>query len=106
MRLGLALILLVSFCLSFQGRLEMDFDYVHSSLVFHANDLKHQHNDSRDVPLSRQGDHQHGCYHSHAPFVTVATTFNYEVLCTPFIPDALEVPHSFTLASILHPPRA
>jgi hypothetical protein len=108
MRLGLALILLIGFCLSFQGRLKMDFDYVHSSLVFHANDLKHQHKDSRDVPLSRQGDHkdQHGCYHSHAPFVTVATTFNCEVLCTPFIADALEVLHSFTLASILHPPRA
>jgi hypothetical protein len=108
MRLGLALILLVGFCLSFQGRLEMDFDYAHSSLAFHADDLKHEHKDSRDFPLSPQGNHkdQHGCYHSHAPFVAVATTFDCEALSTPFVAGALEIPYSLTLTSILHPPRA
>jgi ABC-type nickel/cobalt efflux system permease component RcnA len=102
------LILLVGFWLSFQGRAEPDFSSSHSSLAFHVADLAHEHKDSRGVPLSPRGNHkdQHGCYHSHAPFVVVATTFGCEALSTPFVADALEIPYSFILASILHPPRA
>jgi ABC-type nickel/cobalt efflux system permease component RcnA len=107
-RQALALILFTGFWLSFHGRFETDFKNSHSSLAFHVIDLAHEHNESSDVPAAPQGDHkdQHGCYHSHAPFVAVATTFGCEASSTRFVAGALEIPYSLTLASILRPPRA
>lgn len=104
----LALVLLLGFWLLIQGRLEPDFSSAHSSLAFHAADLAHQHNDSSPAPLTPAGAHkdQHGCYHSHAPFVVVETAFNCQVVLTVLVTATLETPHSFALTSILRPPRA
>jgi ABC-type nickel/cobalt efflux system permease component RcnA len=104
----LVLILLVGFWLSFQGQLEPDFEGSHSSLAFHVADLPHQHEDSSRVPSTPSGDHkdQHGCYHSHAPFVAVTTIFECQALSTALVTRTLETPDSLALTSILHPPRA
>jgi len=104
----LALILLVGFWLSFQGRLEPDFNSAHSSLAFHAADLAHQHDDSSPAPSTPLGAHkdQHGCYHSHAPFVVVETAFSRQSISTALVTTTLEIPYSLALTSILHPPRA
>ena len=104
----LALMLLVGFWLLIQGRLEPDFTSAHSSLAFHAADLAHQHNDSSPAPLTPAGAHkdQHGCYHSHAPFVVVETAFSRQSVSTALVTTTLEIPYSLALANILHPPRA
>jgi len=103
-----ALILLIGFWLSFQGRLEPDFSSVHSSLPFHAADLAHQHDDSSPAPSTPLGAHkdQHGCYHSHAPFVLVETAFNCQAVSTAIVTATLEIPYSLAPTSILRPPRA
>jgi hypothetical protein len=102
------LILLVSFWLSFQSRSELDFNSSHSSLGFHVADLGHEHNDSPRMPSAPRGDHkdEHGCYHSHAPFIAVKAAFDCKAASIPFVPDVSEVLYSFALTKILHPPRA
>ena len=104
----IVLLLLVGFWLSIQGRLEPEFKSFQSSLAFHVADLAHQHNDSSQVPSAPTGDHkdQHGCYHSHAPFVIVETAINCQVVSTSLVITSLKVPYSLGLTSILRPPRA
>lgn len=105
----LALILLLGFWLSFHGRLEPDFNSSSSSLAFHGADLAHPHEDSSEAPSTPLGSHkdQHGCYHSHAPFIVVETAFNYQAVSrSDLVTATLETPHSLALTSILRPPRA
>lgn len=104
----LALVLLVGFWLLIQGRLEPDFSSAHSSLAFHTVDLAHQHDDSSSAPLTPAGAHkdQHGCYHSHAPFVLVETCITCQAVSTALVISSLDIPYSSDLTSILHPPRA
>lgn len=104
----LALILLVGFSLSFQGRAELDFNSAHPSLAFHVSDLAHEHENSSQVPTAPWGDHkdQHGCFHSHAPFLAVETAFNCQAVSAVLVTATLEIPYSLALTSILRPPRA
>ena len=104
----IVLLLLAGFWLSIHGRLEADFSSSHSSLAFHAADLAHEHEDSSRTPSAPRGDHkdQHGCYHSHAPFVAVTTAFNCQAISTALVAARLEIPYSLALTNILHPPRA
>jgi hypothetical protein len=103
-----AFILLVGFSLSLHGRLEPDFASFHSSLSFHVDDHVNNDDDSNDVPTAPQGDHkdQHGCYHSHAPFVAVKTVLNRRLTSILFVAAIVKAPDSLDLTSILHPPRA
>ena len=102
----LALIVMVGFSLSFQGRLEPDFNRFHSLLAFHVGDLGHE--DSSRAPSAPLGDHkdQHGCYHSHAPFVAVTNAFDCQAVSIALMTTPLEIPYSLALTNILHPPRA
>ena len=104
----LALVLLLGFWLSIHGRLEPDFNSAHASSAFHSVDLAHQHNDSSPAPSSPLGDHkdQHGCYHSHAPFLAVETAFNCQAVSAVLETATLEIPYSLGPTSILRPPRA
>jgi ABC-type nickel/cobalt efflux system permease component RcnA len=104
----LALIVLVGFSLSFQGRFESDVDSSHTVLALHNADLGHEHEDSSRAPSAPSGDHkdQHGCYHSHAPFVEVTTAFKCQAVSTALAATTLEIPYSLALTTILHPPRA
>jgi len=104
----LAVMLLVGFCLLIQGRLEPDFASAHHSEAFHAADLTHPHDDTSRAPLSPAGPHkdQHGCYHSHAPFILQETAFNFQAQSTALVTTSLETPNSLALTSILRPPRA
>jgi len=108
MRRGLVLMLLVSLLLSLPSRSELDFNSSDSSLAFHVADLGHGHNDSRRIPSAPPGDHkdQHGCYHSHAPFIAVKAAFDCYTASILFVPDVSEVLYSFAPTNILHPPRA
>ena len=100
--------LLVGFSLSFQGRFESDVDRPHTSLALHIVDLGHEHEDSSRTPLAPLGDHkdQHGCYHSHAPFVAVTPAFKCQAVSTALTATTLEISYSLALNNILHPPRA
>jgi hypothetical protein len=104
----LALVLLVGFSLSFQGRFESDVGSAQTSLAVNMSVLGHEHEDSSRAPSAPLGDHkdQHGCYHSHAPFVPVTTHFNCQALSTALVTATSEIPYSLTLTNILHPPRA
>ena len=103
-----ALLLLVGFCLSWHGRLEPDFASSHSSLSFYVADHASNDDDSSDVPTAPKGDHkdQHGCYHSHAPFVAVKTVLDRRLASILFVAAIVKAPDSLELTSILHPPRA
>ena len=108
-RRWLALILLAGLWLSFHGRFETDVEDFHSSPAWHVADVAHEHDDSSsEIPSAPQGDHkdQHGCYHSHAPFVVVKIPFNCQPAMSTLLPDSLQIPGSRFLTSILHPPRA
>jgi ABC-type nickel/cobalt efflux system permease component RcnA len=100
-----AWVLLVGFCLSWHGRLEPDFASSHSSLSFHVAD---HDDDSNDVPTATEGDHkdQHGCYHSHAPFVAVKAVLDRRLASIQLVAPIVKTPDSVDLTNILHPPRA
>lgn len=104
----LALILLVGLSLSFQGRLDPDFDSPYSSSAYHVGDQAQDHTDSSHAPLVPQGDHkdQHGCYHSHAPFLVPTSTFDWQPASAIFATALLKIPYFLAPTSILHPPRA
>ncbi len=101
-------LLLVGFWLSIHGRMEPDFDTVHPSSEFHASHSPHQHENSPQKPADPAGAHkdQHGCYHSHAPFVAVSTSFSCEPATSTLVTAALEILRSPIPNTILHPPRA
>ena len=107
-RRPLALILLLGFWLTLESRLEPHFDSSHSSLAFHSASIAHEHDDSSRAPSLPSGDHKdpHGCYHSHAPFVVVKTSFNCQPVSSMLMPSVVETPYSLALMSILRPPRA
>lgn len=104
----LALIVLVGFSLSFQGRFESDVGGSRTSFALHIVDRGDEHEDSSRAPSAPLGDHKdrHGCYHSHAPFVAVTTAFKCLAISTALAATTLEIPYSLALTSILHPPRA
>jgi ABC-type nickel/cobalt efflux system permease component RcnA len=104
----IALMLLVGFWLSVHGRLEPDYNRAHSELVFQVADPVHQHEDSSRTPSAPLGAHkdQHGCYHSHAPFVVVETSFNCQAVSVAFVAATLEIPYFLASTGILRPPRA
>ena len=108
LRRSLALLLLVGFCLSFQGRLEPDLNHSHGASMV---DVAHEANgDKNSLPVSSvpSGNHkdQHGCYHSHAPFALVAALFGCHLTSSLLVTTPLLDPLSIALANILHPPRA
>ena len=96
LRRSFVLLLLLGFCLSIQGRMEADFSNVSSSLEFHVSDDTHQHSNSPQKPSTSSGAHkdQHGCYHFHAPFLAVETSYNCAVEATAIVTAALEIPFS------------
>lgn len=104
----LALVLLIGFSLSVQNRSEPDFAVSHSSLAFHTIDLAHEHEDPSRLPSAPRGAHkdQHGCYHSHAPFLSVTTVFVCESAWTKIATPGFEKLPSHSLPGILRPPRA
>lgn len=102
------LLLLVGFSLSIHGRMEPDFKATHVVSEFHASDLSHQHSDSPQLPSNPTGAHkdQHGCYHSHAPFVIAHVGFNCEAASSELVAAVLKAPWYLISKTILHPPRA
>jgi hypothetical protein len=109
MRYGryLALIVLVGFSLSFQGRYESDVESSRTSSALRVFERAHEHEDSSRVPCAPMGDHtdRHGCYHSHAPFVTVTIAFKWLATATALASATLNIPYSHAETNILHPPR-
>jgi hypothetical protein len=100
-------LLLLAIGFSFQGESELHFTDSHASTAFHVTDLAHSHDDA-SVPYAPRGEHkdQHGCYHSHAPFVTVKISFGHDFVATRVVTVALASPRSPDSNTILHPPRA
>src|SRR6516165_9556264 len=98
------LVLLISFFLSWHGRLEPDFDSSHSSFSFRAADCVGNDDQSSDVPTAPAGDHRdhHG---SHAPFLSVKSILERPLASTLFIAPMVYAPHSLDLTNILNPPR-
>ena len=101
-------LLVLGFWLSVQGRMEPDFKAANLGSEFHSFDLTHQHNDAPQSPANPTGAHkdQHGCYHSHAPFVAAYSDFHCEAVSSVLVAAALMIPHSPGTKAILHPPRA
>lgn len=108
LRRCLVLVLITGFWLSFHGRLEPDVTITHDSVAVHGVDGSHRHDHSSNIPATPMGDHkdQHGCYHSHAPFVAVETAFECRAESSALVTAASEIPYSPSLTSILRPPRA
>ena len=104
----IVLLLLIGFWLSIHGRMEPDFDSVHLSSELHASQLPHQHEDSPQKPANPTGAHkdEHGCYHSHAPFVAAHADIQSETASSALVAAVLQIFRSLDASSILHPPRA
>jgi hypothetical protein len=102
----LAFSLLLATWFSFHAESELHLTDSHAATAFHVADLPHSHDDA-SIPYAPRGEHkdQHGCYHSHAPFVVPTINVDGKVAFTPLAAELAEIPYSLSLTNILHPPR-